>query len=147
VNFRLPSQSDGLDPLPKYEIWTRFSMNLAPKIQPAEGNVTGNDMGRWNYMIAWEFRARTGAEADFERVYGPQGLWARLFEQGEGFVGTELNRDLKDPGRYLTLDFWISKDAYDRFRDQHRADYQTIDKQCEALTEREIELGRFERLA
>jgi heme-degrading monooxygenase HmoA len=97
-------------------------------------------------MIAWEFRPKAGAAERFEEVYGPEGLWARFFAQGEGYVGTELNRDLKDPRRYLTLDLWVSKAAYDKFRADHAAEYQAIDAQCEALTEHEAELGRFERL-
>lgn len=69
-----------------------------------------------------------------------------FFKQGEGFIATELNRDLKDPGRYLTLDMWVSKAACDKFRADHVADYQSIDAQCEVLPEHEAELGRFERL-
>ena len=102
--------------------------------------------GLRKYMIAWEFRPKSGAEGRFEAAYGPHGIWARFFKQSEGFIATELNRDLKDPGRYLTLDLWVSKAAYDNFRAHHAAEYQAIDAQCEALTEHEAELGRFERL-
>jgi quinol monooxygenase YgiN len=109
-------------------------------------NVTNDRQPAWKYMIAWEFRARPGAEKRFEEAYGSHGLWAALFKQGEGFIATELNRDLKDPGRYLTFDLWVSKAAYDKFRARYSAEYQTIDAQCEALTEHEAELGRFERL-
>jgi heme-degrading monooxygenase HmoA len=108
--------------------------------------MTNQARPRWGYMIVWEFRPRKGAEAAFEDGYGAHGVWARLFERGAGFVGTELNRDLKDPSRYLTLDFWVSKEAYDAFRAACLAEYQAIDEQCESLTEYERELGRFERL-
>jgi heme-degrading monooxygenase HmoA len=108
--------------------------------------MTSNQQGRWGYMIIWEFQPRKGEEARFEQVYGPQGVWAKFFEHGEGFVRTELNRALKTPGRYLTLDLWVSKRAYDAFRAAHLAEYQAIDQQCEALTEEEKELGTFERL-
>lgn len=98
------------------------------------------------YLIVWEFRPKLGAEQAFEQAYGPRGVWARLFEQGDGFVTTELNRDVKDPKRYLTLDLWESKEAYERFHSQHRGEYRAIDAACEGLTEQETELGRFERL-
>jgi heme-degrading monooxygenase HmoA len=101
---------------------------------------------RWGYMIVWEFRPRKGAEAEFEDAYGPQGVWAKFFELGPGFVGTELNRDLKDPSRYLALDLWVSREAYEAFRSAHSAEYEAIDKQCEALTAEEKPLGTFERL-
>jgi heme-degrading monooxygenase HmoA len=101
---------------------------------------------RWGYVVAWEFRPRKGAETEFQEAYGPQGIWARLFKKAEGFVATELNHDLKDSTRYLTLDFWASRQAYDAFRASHLAEYQAIDKQCESLTEHEKELGTFQRL-
>ena len=108
--------------------------------------MTDDHQVSWKYMIAWEFRPKPGAERRFEEAYGPDGIWAAFFKQGEGFITTELNRDLKDPGRYLTLDLWVSKAAYDKFRASHSAEYQAIDALCEALTEHEAELGRFERL-
>ena len=101
---------------------------------------------KWGYVVVWEFRAAAGAEACFEDAYGPRGIWARLFATGEGFVATELNRDLKDPARYLTLDFWESREAYDAFRAKHAAEYAAIDRECEALTAEEKALGAFERI-
>jgi heme-degrading monooxygenase HmoA len=100
----------------------------------------------WGYVVVWEFRPRIGAEARFEEAYGPQGPWARLFASGEGFVATELNRDLKDSGRYLTLDFWKSREAYDGFHAKHAAEYAAIDRECEALTAEENLLGAFQRI-
>lgn len=100
----------------------------------------------WGYLIAWEFRPKPGAEKRFEEAYGPRGVWAVFFRQSEGFVGTELNRDLKDPGRYLTLDLWVSKAACDQFRADYQGAYAAMDAHCEALTEHEAELGRFERV-
>jgi heme-degrading monooxygenase HmoA len=77
----------------------------------------------------------------------PMGYGLGSSPKAKGFIGTELNRDLKDSRRYLTLDLWISKEAYDRFRVGHLAEYQAIDAQCEELTEQETELGHFERLS
>jgi heme-degrading monooxygenase HmoA len=101
----------------------------------------------WGFVAVWEFRPRPGAEGRFEETYGPQGPWVRLFSTGEGFVATELNRDLKDPGRYLTLDFWESRDAYDAFRRKHAKEYAAIDHECEELTTEENLVGSFERMA
>ncbi len=41
------------------------------------------------YVIIWEFRAKTGREADFERVYGPDGEWTELFKRGEALTEHE----------------------------------------------------------
>lgn len=99
-----------------------------------------------SYLVVWQFRPRTGAEQRFEEAYGPHGPWARLFARARGFIRTELNRDLKDPRRYLTLDFWTSKEAYEAFRAKHSQEYSFIDQECEALTEEETPLGEFLRV-
>ncbi len=105
-------------------------------------NVTGSR----RYVVIWEFQPRPGMEVSFEQAYGPRGSWAQLFSKGEGFVMTELNRDLKDRNRYLTLDFWESKEAHEAFRTKHAADYAAIDRECEALTSEEKQIGAFERV-
>lgn len=103
--------------------------------------------GDWNYLIIWEFQVRPGMEQKFEQDYGENGLWARFFRHGAGYVRTELVRDLEQPRRYVTLDFWISRAAYSEFRSEHAAQYKAIDEKCEAMTESEKELGTFEKPA
>ena len=101
---------------------------------------------QWRYLIIWEFRVRPGMEVRFEKGYGPRGEWAQFFSRGEGYVKTELNHDLKDSRRYTTLDFWISEDAYENFREQHASEYAVLDHKFEVLTESELEIGKFERV-
>ena len=101
------------------------------------------DQGR--YLIIWEFRVRAGG-GRFEKVYGPLGDWARFFARDDGYVRTELNHDLKDSRRYLTLDFWVSREAYENFRQQNATEYAALDQKFEELTESELEIGRFERV-
>ena len=100
---------------------------------------------QWRYLIIWEFRVRAGG-GRFEKVYGPLGDWARFFARDDGFVRTELNHDLKDSRRYTTLDFWISEDAYENFREQHASEYAVLDHKFEVQTESELEIGKFERV-
>ena len=100
----------------------------------------------WRYLIIWEFRVLPGMEVRFENVYGPQGDWARFFARDNAFVRTELNHDLKDSRRYLTLDFWVSREAYEDFRRQHAAEYGALDLSFQEMTEKELELGSFERV-
>jgi heme-degrading monooxygenase HmoA len=101
----------------------------------------------WHYLVIWEFRVRPGMESRFERAYGADGPWARLFLRSQDYIGTELNHDSKDRGRYVTLDYWTSQEAYEAFRKQYHAEYRAIDQECEALTESEAELGSLERVA
>jgi heme-degrading monooxygenase HmoA len=84
-----------------------------------------------------------GMKSTFERIYGPEGDWARLFRTGDGYLGTELIVSQTDPHTYMTLDFWKTEETYDRFRLAHSAAYQEIDARCESLTDNEVELGRF----
>jgi len=91
-------------------------------------------------VIVWEFVARPDCEVEFERAYGPQGLWADFFRGGEGYVGTELWRG---EGRWVTVDRWQGEGAYRRFRGARLAEYEALDRQMEQLTERETPLGSF----
>ena len=96
-----------------------------------------------SYVIIWQFHVRPGSEAEFERVYGPQGDWVRLFRQGEGYVRSDLLRDREEKDRYLVLDHWISRDQYDAFRAAHATAYHDLDRRCESLTSRETHIGSF----
>jgi len=100
----------------------------------------------WRYLVVWQFRPQPGSEQLFEEAYGPRGPWARLFATGAGFIRTDLTHDLDDPRRYLTLDFWISKEAYKAFRARHAREYAAIDRECEALTADESLVGEFSRV-
>jgi len=95
------------------------------------------------YVIVWDFRVAPGKEAEFVEKYGPDGTWARFFRDGEGYIRTELVRDLADPRRFLTLDYWQSQSEFKRFREQNRAEYERLDKEFETLTETETRLGSF----
>jgi heme-degrading monooxygenase HmoA len=102
--------------------------------------------GEWGYLIMWEFQVRPGMEKRFEKIYGSEGDWARLFIQDESYIGTDLVHSLNGERTYMTLDFWKSRQAYDDFRKQQLAKYRALDQQCEDLTESEREIGRFVRV-
>lgn len=57
-------------------------------------------------QLVWEFIAREGKLAEFERHYASDGTWTQLFRRGAGFRGTALLRDTRLAGRYLTIDSW-----------------------------------------
>lgn len=96
------------------------------------------------YVILWEFEAAPHARREFERLYGPNGAWAALFRQGEGFIDTELLRDPATAGRYVTVDRWETQAAFEAFRARHAAEYETIDQAGASLTMRETLIGKFE---
>jgi len=94
------------------------------------------------HVIVWRFRPKGGRELEFERAYGPQGVWVGLFSEGEGYLGSDLLRSAD--GEYLTLDRWTSREAYEAFRARRADRYREIDRACEELTEAETPLGTFE---
>jgi heme-degrading monooxygenase HmoA len=93
------------------------------------------------YIVLWEYVVRSGHEAEFEKIYGANGDWVQLFEQGEGYLGTDLVRDPNTLLHYITIDHWISFKAYDVFHKKHRAAYRALDARCQALTEDEKLIG------
>ena len=95
------------------------------------------------YVIVWEFQARQSKAAEFEAQYGPEGGWARLFRRSAGYLRTELVRDVAVANRYLTIDYWRTEAEFSRFKEQHLAEYERLDKEFEGLTERESRLGAF----
>jgi heme-degrading monooxygenase HmoA len=97
------------------------------------------------FLVIWRFQVRAAMEKRFEKVYGSKGAWVRLFAQDDAYITTELVREPNSTS-YLTLDFWMSRAAYDAFRKQHRAEYKAIDLMCEGMTENEHEVGTFVRV-
>jgi heme-degrading monooxygenase HmoA len=94
--------------------------------------------------ILWSFDVAPGRVADFERLYGPDGDWARLFSRSPDYQGTELLRDALRPGRYLTIDRWTTAAAFEVFKRDWKAEYEVLDRPGEALTTSETPVGVFE---
>src|SRR5262249_9113894 len=97
------------------------------------------------FTAVWEFYARSDKRSAFEKAYGPNGAWVRFFRRGEGYIRTELIRDCDIPSRYVTLDFWTSRLAYQKFRRHNLAAYKSLDKRCAALTQSEKFIGQFRK--
>lgn len=95
------------------------------------------------FIVAWKFAVNPEHQREFERAYGPNGDWVRLFRTGDGYLKTELHRDPSNPGYYITLDFWGSREQHEAFREQAKSAYQEIDARCERLTAEEQLLGDF----
>ncbi len=96
------------------------------------------------YEIFWEYEVRPEQVAAFERLYGADGEWARLFRRADGYVETLLFRDTDRPTRYLAVDRWQSRAAFDAFVDAAGSAYAALDRQGDALTVRERRLCAFD---
>ena len=96
------------------------------------------------YEIFWEYEVRPEQVAAFERLYGADGEWARLFRRADGYVETLLFRDTDRPTRYLTVDRWQSRAAFDAFVEAAGSAYAALDRQGDALTVHERHLCAFD---
>ena len=93
------------------------------------------------HVILWRFRPRPDREAAFIAAYGDDGAWEQFFRTGDGFLGSELMRGTD--GVYLTVDRWVSEEAYRAFADAESSRYAELDAACSALTIEETLLGEF----
>ena len=94
-------------------------------------------------FLIWQFDVAEDKLAAFEAAYAPGGTWSTLFTRSTDYLGTELLRDAYVPGRYLTIDRWTNEEAFRGFRAEHDADYEVVDRACDALTAAETRIGAF----
>ena len=95
------------------------------------------------FVVVWQFEIAEEKIAAFEAAYGPEGAWAQLFRTSSEYRGTELLRDAYIPCSYLTIDLWISEEAFRAFRKDHDADYESLERACDELTSRETRIGAY----
>jgi heme-degrading monooxygenase HmoA len=95
-------------------------------------------------VIALVFSYDAGDVAEFEHVYGAEGEWAQFFQSGRGFIGTELLRDVEIPGRYLVVDRWETREAYNEFVEANRDEYMRRVDENGFRYEHELRIGTFE---
>ena len=96
------------------------------------------------FVTLWEFEVKPGSEELFERTYGPEGEWARLFRRDARYLATRLLRDVSATRVYVTMDSWESRAVYEEFREKFAARYRELDRKCEAMTVSERHLGEYE---
>jgi heme-degrading monooxygenase HmoA len=95
-------------------------------------------------VIALVFSYDVRDAVAFEEVYGPEGEWAQFFRQGSGYIGTELLRDVEQPGRFIVIDRWESDEAYNSFVAAHRDEYMSRVDDTRYHYDQELRFGTFE---
>ncbi|MGC3981432.1 MAG: antibiotic biosynthesis monooxygenase [Steroidobacteraceae bacterium] len=93
------------------------------------------------YRLVWEFDAKQERVADFEKVYSPEGRWTTFFKLSPDYLGTELYKSQGNGHRFVTVDTWRSRAAYESFRKANAAEYATLDDWCRQLLSHERMLG------
>jgi heme-degrading monooxygenase HmoA len=97
-------------------------------------------------VIALVFRYEVRDPRGFEESYGADGEWALFFRQGTGYIGTELLRDVEEPGRYLVIDRWESADAYNAFLLEFQTEYMRRADEARFHYLQELRFGTFENV-
>ena len=96
------------------------------------------------HVRIWLFHPAPGREREFAAAYSGQGVWAQLFTQADGFVGTRLLAPEAAGGPWLTLDEWESRAAFERFQAKHGEAYDALDEELAGLTADERFIGAFD---
>jgi quinol monooxygenase YgiN len=96
--------------------------------------------------IVWEFTARADKIEEFENYYANSSPWTMLFRKNSGYHGSVLLRDIEQPRRYLTIDPWENAATHRAMRERFLAEYEELDRACEAFTESERRHGVFEEV-
>ena len=100
-------------------------------------------MSETGYCYVWQFEVRSEFLDEFLKAYSPGGAWTQLFKKADGYMSTELVRDLDNPNRFLTIDRWTGKTLYLAFRKKFAKEHQKLDSACERFTISETYLGEF----
>jgi heme-degrading monooxygenase HmoA len=95
-------------------------------------------------VIALVFLYEAREPESFEETYGPQGEWVQFFSGARGYIGTELLRDVEQPGRYVVIDRWESQETYNDFLAAHRDDYMRRSDESSFHYVQELRFGTFE---
>ena len=67
-----------------------------------------------------------------------------FFAGARGYIGTELLRERENPGRYLLIDRWESRDAFEVFAKEHQAEYFRRSEDTAFYYLQELKLGEYE---
>lgn len=98
------------------------------------------------FCYVWSYVVRPESLSAFHTAYGPDGDWVRLFRRDPEYIRTNFLGNLDDPTRFMTIDFWTSREACLSFRKRFASEFEALDKSFDQLTVEEVHLGDFEVL-
>lgn len=93
------------------------------------------------YCIAWKYTVSSN-HAAFEEEYGRSGAWFKFFEPCEDYLGHELMKG-EDGNSYLLMDKWMSKEDYEDFMKENKAEYDQQNEKSKALYDKEESMGTY----
>ena len=96
------------------------------------------------YCYVWTYVVRSESLEAFRIAYGPEGEWVRLFRRDPEYVRTTLLADREDPTRFMTLDFWTSREACVAFRERFAREFEALDRRFQEFTMQEVHTGDYD---
>jgi len=95
--------------------------------------------------VVREFVVAEGRERDFQKIYGPNGIWPELLRRSEEYLGTDWKLESETERRYRVFDCWRSHWGFESFRAWYQREYERFNRliASEHLLERETFLGSF----
>ena len=92
-----------------------------------------------------EFLVSEGREADFERIFGLEGIWPELLKRSGQYLASLLHLESQAERRYRLQDWWASHLGFEAFRRIHQLDCDKLEQfiRREKLVIRECFLGAF----
>ena len=80
--------------------------------------------------------------AEFERVFGPDGVWQRIVRQSEAYLATDVTRESDE--RCRVRDFWSGHLGFERFRERFAEVLGRFDRWiAEELVEKQEFVGAY----
>jgi hypothetical protein len=96
------------------------------------------------YAYVWSYVVRPEYVGSFRAAYGPKGEWVQLFRRDREYLRTDLLSNHGDPTRFMTIDFWSSREAFQSFRVRYSDEFNALDDRLAELTVEELHLGDFD---
>jgi hypothetical protein len=96
-------------------------------------------------VVDRKFWVNEGRKAEFEEVFGPDGVWREFLSRSSGYAGSELRCESPDQRQFRLKDFWKSHLEFESFRDKFAADYEQLTQRValDRIVERQELVGMY----
>jgi hypothetical protein len=95
--------------------------------------------------VDYRFWVADGRPADFEVVFGPDGIWRELLARGEGYIASDVECESASERRFRVKDFWVRHFAFELFRERFAAEFERFERLvfADGLIERQQFIGAY----
>jgi len=96
-------------------------------------------------VVDRRFWVGDGRQADFEVVFGPDGIWKELLSKARWYLDTEIECESPVEGRYRVRDFWKLHLDFEDFRERFVVECEKFDRLmvAEGLIQKQQLVGEY----